>query len=667
MIVTGQLEHDLPRLDVIAGAESNGTGKTSLVMAPLWALTGDIDTRSDTGTAGRGLTNADVVNEACKRARVRVEGTIDGVPFTVERSVVRRGRGGGLVFEYNGVDKTQQDARMTQVLIEEAVATPLLRKTCFYGQSEITALLEANDKTFKEDYLGAIVDLEVWAAAKEASKGALSGARAALTRLSGEIKAVERYADGELQQVQGLERKIAAGVVRMEEEEQADAAVVAVSTKTYVAKKKQLQRAVDLHIDNYFSAYGGSGDAAAVAVEEEERALQEQRGALGAVFRTTQQQIERYRRGEAQRNNGAEEDQVCDHCLQPIRNKQVLHEKVQALMEEVAQGRREMEKIERRMAVVAEEKRVWREVKGVLEDARKELSCIVAEEAEEESGLLEDDKREEDDVIGTSQQPHKVLLPRLVQITQETKQARQAVEAAMVKVRAQQTSSASLQVQALKDELHRRRQSLQEQVNAMQEIEKSIAVTQKEISALRAVDEAFRPAGIVSFVVEGALATLQYVANQYLTRLAPDMALKLSATSGCSTGGAQAQQQIEKAILVGTNEDKESISQRSVKQLSGGERRRVGVALALGFTELAARRGKLQCDLLVLDEVMQHLDEEGCVRLASLLRTMDQFKTVLVVAQAQSFMAREFDYVDVVTCRKAGGGMGGSRVVGGGS
>lgn len=43
--------------------------------------------------------------------------------------------------------------------------------------------------------------------------------------------------------------------------------------------------------------------------------------------------------------------------------------------------------------------------------------------------------------------------------------------------------------------------------------------------------------------------------------------------------------------------------ERSLRQLSGGERRRVGLALALGFAELIAARGRLRCNYIVLDEV----------------------------------------------------------------
>jgi len=51
--------------------------------------------------------------------------------------------------------------------------------------------------------------------------------------------------------------------------------------------------------------------------------------------------------------------------------------------------------------------------------------------------------------------------------------------------------------------------------------------------------------------------------------------------------------------------------ERSLAQLSGGQWRRASLSLSLAFTELARRRGKLSCNLLVLDEAMVHLDTHG--------------------------------------------------------
>lgn len=51
-------------------------------------------------------------------------------------------------------------------------------------------------------------------------------------------------------------------------------------------------------------------------------------------------------------------------------------------------------------------------------------------------------------------------------------------------------------------------------------------------------------------------------------------------------------------------------------------------------------------------QVLQQLDEEGCARVAAVLRHLPQ-STVLLVGQADSYVARTFDAVDVVV--KQGG------------
>ena len=54
------------------------------------------------------------------------------------------------------------------------------------------------------------------------------------------------------------------------------------------------------------------------------------------------------------------------------------------------------------------------------------------------------------------------------------------------------------------------------------------------------------------------------------------------------------------------------LRERSIRQLSGGERRRVALALALGYAQLATTRGQLRCNLLVLDEASR-----GCLAWAT--------------------------------------------------
>ena len=107
------------------------------------------------------------------------------------------------------------------------------------------------------------------------------------------------------------------------------------------------------------------------------------------------------------------------------------------------------------------------------------------------------------------------------------------------------------------------------------------------------MDDAFKPTGIVNFVLEGVLGDLQESAGRHLAAIAPGITLTLSATKPKKSDPEATIEQVEKLVFVQVPGAVE-LRPRAVKQLSGGERRRVAVALALGFTELAARRCRLR-------------------------------------------------------------------------
>lgn len=73
-----------------AGSLSNGSGKTAVASAAIWALSGDLS--GWLGDSGRlGLTRADVINHsaAVKAACVRLRGAVGGEEFTVERTATK--------------------------------------------------------------------------------------------------------------------------------------------------------------------------------------------------------------------------------------------------------------------------------------------------------------------------------------------------------------------------------------------------------------------------------------------------------------------------------------------------------------------------------------------------------------------------------------------------
>lgn len=733
VVVTGQIQSPAGEASKPAdgAAESNGAGKTALVMAPLWALTGDVDARSELGT-GRGLTNADIINEDSKFARVKLEGTVDGMPFTVERRVVRRGRGGGLTFELDGIDKTTQDVRLTQAEIDAALGTALLGRAAFYGQSEITALLESSDRAFKEE-LGKIVDLDIWADAKEASRKALNRIKATSSEVSTELEVKERYAEQQRAEIEGLEKQKRAAVLEMEvQRARGKEKLVSVEHEMHAVRGEldfilskatvwlengagKLEDNTEGEVVHSLQDSAALGELSRLEKEltEAQKALaaaQVTQGGAQAIATAKRRQLEDYLQFDNQvvssnnaidRVGGHQHDHgegmldsptpaadgavaVCDRCFQPISAEQVAatsealaeeHEVasvaasealVKALQAsqrvasaaEAVQSAREQQMAMMRAAATAKAHaaQLYNAVENGVLDAKNVLYGVeeIVQRIEKalggESSSFSNSSAFQEQFNASYESPKELAqgLRHAIQACTTSTSTATSVLSDYLTTQAEQSP--------LEDEIVRRKEWLSRENEGIALLKEQFNALSTEIEDLKAIDEAFRPTGIVSYVLEGALGALQHSANQNLSQLAPGITLALAASRPrSSTSKSTADritadsviEQVEKKVLVRVPGSTE-LRQRSVKQLSGGERRKVALALALGFTELAARRGKLRCDLLVLDEVMQHLDGEGCARLAAFLRGLDQFGTVLVVAQAQSFMTRAFDGVDVV-------------------
>lgn len=182
-VVTGENMDD-------PGAESNGSGKSCLVMAPLWAIKGD----GEGDLAGK-LTRADVVHDAAKEARVTLEGSVNGRPFLIERATTRTALK-SLRFVLDGQDLTCLDSRQTQELIDEALRADLIEAASFKSQSSVVALLDATDKELKEQ-IGSVVGLEVWERARDEASARLRAVRSQREKLASAVAYV-------LQEVGGL-------------------------------------------------------------------------------------------------------------------------------------------------------------------------------------------------------------------------------------------------------------------------------------------------------------------------------------------------------------------------------------------------------------------------------------------------------------------------------
>lgn len=130
-------------------------------------------------------------------------------------------------------------------------------------------------------------------------------------------------------------------------------------------------------------------------------------------------------------------------------------------------------------------------------------------------------------------------------------------------------------------------------------------------------------------MLEGAIRDLEVRTNEYLEALTASLTLELKpfktrAVTGAAAKGKKAAaaapalgapgedpgavpsneelvERIDKVVYVTTPQG--TRNQRSLRQCSGGEKRRLALALTLAFRDLLADRAGVRCRLLVLDEV----------------------------------------------------------------
>lgn len=779
VVVTGQVEDTED-----AGVESNGAGKTALMMAPLWALTGDVDARAEGAAPGgrgtSGLTNADIVNEDAKAARVRVEGRLHGWPFAVERQVVRRGKGSFLTFHLDGEDLTTQEIRLTQQRIDAELGSHLLGRAVFYGQSDIVALMEANDRAFKDE-LGKLVDLQVWAAAKEASGKRASAARGAAASCADQLVLSRQYLSQYQEQLAAAEAQAAGWEAqrgaRAEQAERGlcglvlqlgatlgELAAGTAALRTALGRVAGEGAALEGQLRELRQAGEGPAAGGEAAEGTREAALGERLQELAAVreqlrarvnqasFRHGAAQgevvakrrlLEEYQRlaerdlvaaaaaagsaasssssssaGHCSKGSGGSIQQgaddhwhdpgqpVCDRCLQPIdaelfsANQQRLaadvaaaEQEQQAALEmleqlevelhsssaEVASAEEQLAEVrQQRAAAARQQAQEWQQVQQALSCARQEEQQLGAmvQQAEQCSATLTAwlaELSSRDDAVGfaaseaaadvpaadagggSGELPEAVerLASAIAQAHADLQHGRQLLHRLDLETAQPNPHQGAIDVLA--------RQAAEEQAGVAAR-EAQHTQLEAEHEEWKQVDAAFRPTGIVNCVLEGVLGDLQEVAGRHLAALTSGLTLALRPCRPKKSDPDAVIEQVEKVVHVRQPGTAGEYRQRSVRQLSGGERRRVALALALGFSELAARRGRLRSNMLILDEVMQHLDSEGCLRVAALLKSLP-YSTVLVVAQAHSLATQAFDAVDVVV-KRGGGSVLDAAVVG---
>jgi DNA repair exonuclease SbcCD ATPase subunit len=151
-----------------------------------------------------------------------------------------------------------------------------------------------------------------------------------------------------------------------------------------------------------------------------------------------------------------------------------------------------------------------------------------------------------------------------------------------------------------------------------------VVVADREVKTLEAVDVVLGMRGVRAHILGKTLSALEAVANSWLQRVAgPGLSLSLKSYSEKKSGGVTDAISLE---VVGAG------GGFGYKAASGGERRRLDIALLLALAEVAqAAHGRGAGSTLWVDEVFDALDSPGMEAVVKAVQELAKDRCVVVV------------------------------------
>jgi DNA repair exonuclease SbcCD ATPase subunit len=169
----------------------------------------------------------------------------------------------------------------------------------------------------------------------------------------------------------------------------------------------------------------------------------------------------------------------------------------------------------------------------------------------------------------------------------------------------------------------------------MQSLSKKRIDASRKYEVMRFWEVAFSEQGLVKYIIRNIIDYFNNSCNEYLTHL---------------TGGKyqiKFNEMLEETVYIGGKETKFS-------SLSGGEVRKVNIAVLLGLQSLLALTDKDLSDIIFFDEIAESLDTESLQGLYILLQNLKKTKTLFIITHNND-LKNLIDAPTIITVTKKNG------------
>ena len=601
-------------------SSSNGSGKSCILEAVYWCLFGD---------TLRNIRSADgVVNNTVKKDCSVVVQMIDGdTKYQVERYRKHTKKKNNLYLYINGVDSRGKDNRETQEFIESVIGMDKISfaNSIIFGQGHSKNLKRFSEMSDaeKKSTMEKVLNIEAFARAHEHSKKVLNG-------ISYEVDILSRERNNHLNRIEDLtqsiidcKRRIADGERELLQKKKTVAEELEYCIETLSSEKKALSDMPETKdvsdIEDRISQ-----------CEELERSEKLKRDSLTKRYRERRDEIiglkgridgvvGSFKDRIAALSDGSDAGEHCNHCGSVITVDSI--ESHKGYLEfEIADNLRSVKYLAEKLESLSKSYESRKEKLETSMRAARDLSKQFTSELIYQN-KIESKKQSLESRIETYAQEINFLKNRIAELEEETEEV------------------------PWKGVLASQERQLNECKEKIKSLDSEIEQKSEEINYVKFWVNGFSRKGIRSFMLDKVVPYINERLNHYLTIL--------------TDGGITARFNTVKQLSSGEYREDFNLEIKNKKASetyegnSGGERRRVDLAVALAFNDFISSRSGKRFNILLLDEVFEGVDAEGLYYVIKVLEDLARRKSSVFVITHRDELKSYFND-EIVLQRKDG-------------
>ena len=589
-------------------SSSNGSGKSTIIEAIYWALFGD---------TLRNLKSADsVVNNKVKAdCSVVVELEENKKSYRVERYRKHSKKKNNLYLYINDVDSRGKDNRETQEYIEDILSMDKMSfaNSIIFGQGYSKNLRRFSELTDKEqkECLESILDIEVFSLAHaEATREVKS------LRVSKELQERERdmvlYTLEEekitLKETQYNYNNFDVGKAKRIKENEGRYEEILNDIKGLKAQLEALpEHRSDFEIKEALKEYRIELKSYRTKKDKLKEKYDVSRNKILVTQNGIKKEISSFYTSLDKLSDGSDEGEECIYCGAFVSEERVL-DKRSGIEFEIVDRERTVKSLE------------------------KNIGSLTAKYEEKTSEILEVISMIEELLSNLIEEQQSVLSLKLAQEKLEVKLEYTGTRASTYLEQIQRIEGEENPYRLLVDRL---KISIKDKKKKVKAMEKVVSELEAETAYYEFWKEGFSREGIRSYLLDKVIPFLTDRANNYLNIL--------------TEGGIQVCFNARKQLASGEWRENFNVEVTNANAAetyegnSGGERRRIDLAISLAINDFIASRNGKRFNILLLDEVFENIDETGVYFVVKVLEELEKNRSSVFVITHHDSLASYFN------------------------